>query len=67
MIVQIKFVLRFVNSPCLYACMTVAVLTITFGAGASLGVITPVLQVSRRGSSLRAPLENGLLLAECKA
>ena len=29
----------------LYACMTFAMLTITYGAGASLGVITPVLQV----------------------
>ena len=30
----------------LHACMTFAMLTITYGAGASLGVITPVLQVT---------------------
>ena len=30
----------------LYAAMTFAMLTITYGAGASLGVVTPVLQVS---------------------
>lgn len=29
----------------LYAAMTFAMLTITYGAGASLGVVTPVLQV----------------------
>jgi len=31
----------------LHACMTFAMLTITYGAGASLGVVTPVLQVTK--------------------
>jgi len=31
----------------LHACMTFAMLTITYGAGASLGVVTPVLQVTQ--------------------
>ena len=38
----------FVDAPtaALYGCLTFAMLTITYGAGASLGVITPVLQVA---------------------
>ena len=38
----------FVDAPtaAVYGCLTFAMLTITYGAGASLGVITPVLQVA---------------------
>jgi H+/Cl- antiporter ClcA len=36
----------------LYGALTFAMLTLTYGAGASLGVITPVLQV---GSTLSDP------------
>ena len=46
----------------LYACMTFAMLTITYGAGASLGVITPVLQV---GYQARRDLAQILRLTRC--
>ena len=39
----------------LFACMTFAMLTITYGAGAALGVITPVLHVSGVPASPAGP------------